>query len=45
MLLDFSLPFIQTPIMPKKMTSTKHFDAIDVVLENLEGVVNAVRNM
>ena len=31
--------------MSKKMTSAKCFDAIDVALENLEGVTDAVRNI
>ena len=31
--------------MSKKMTSIECFDAIDVALENLEGVIDAVRNI
>ena len=45
MLLDFSLSFIQTPIMFKKITSFEHFDVIDVAHGNLEEVANTVRNM
>ena len=45
MLVRFLLPFVQTPIMFKKMTFAKCFDEIDVALKNLEGVVDAIRNI
>ena len=44
-LLDFSLLFIQIPFMSKKMTSDENFNAINVTLENLKGVTNAIRNI
>ena len=44
-LVGFSLPFIQTPIMSKKMTSIECFEAIDVALKNLEGGADVVRNI
>ena len=45
MLLVILLPFIQTLIMFKKMTSIECCDVIDVALNNLEGVVDVVSNM
>ena len=31
--------------MSKKMTSAEHFNAIDIALRNLEGVIDAIRNI
>ena len=45
MLVGFPLPFIQTPIMSKKMVSVECFDTIDATIENLKGIVDAVRNI
>ena len=45
MFLVFSLLFIQTLIMSKKMTFVEYFNVIDIALENLEGVVDVIRNM
>ena len=44
MLVRFLLPFIQTLIIFKKITSVEHFDVIDVALRNLEGIVDVERN-
>ena len=42
---NFSTTSFHMPMMLKKMTSTKYLDAIKVVIGNLNGVVDTVRNL